>query len=135
MIYEGQISFVARDDKGKENNIKESLIVRNVENFESAAKSLLSAFQSADDFDVISLKRSKIKEIANNRENEEDLLWLAELQDVFLDDNGKEKYIKYKVLFFSKTYDSASEFITEYAKQGYDMQLVSLKLTKNIDII
>lgn len=33
------------------------------------------------------------------------------------------------------TYESANAFITDYAKQGYDMKLVSLKLTKFAEVI
>ena len=57
------------------------------------------------------------------------------MMDVFHDDEGNEKPLKYKILFFSKTYESANAFITEYSKQGYDMSLVSLKLTKFVDVI
>ena len=92
-------------------------------------------FKGYKDFDVVAIKRSNIKEIANQRTNNDDVIWQAELQDIFHDDEGNEKLLKYKILFFSKTYESANTFITEYAKQGYQMSLVSLKLTKFIDVI
>lgn len=137
MIYEGTIQYIGIDNKGNQKNIKEQYVVNDVISFEGSENKLYEEMQGRglSDCDVIALKRSKIKEIANGRTNSEDLLWLAEMQDVFHDDEGNEKYIKYKVLFYSKTYESANVFITEYAKQGYDLSLVSLKLTKFVDVI
>ena len=137
MIYEGTIQYSGVDNKGNQKNFKEQYVVKYVVSFADAEVKLYEEMQGRGlfDYDVIALKRSKIKEIANGRTNADDLLWLAEMQDVFHDDDGNEKYIKYKVLFYSKTYESANVFITEYAKQGYDLSLVSLKLTKYIDVI
>ena len=103
--------------------------------FTQVESKLYEKFEGYKDFDVVAIKRSNIKEIANQRTNNDDVIWQAELQDIFHDDEGNEKLLKYKILFFSKTYESANTFITEYAKQGYDMSLVSLKLTKFMDVI
>lgn len=137
MIYEGTIQYTGVDNKGNQKNFKEQYVVNNRVSFADAEVELYVEMQERglSDCDVIALKRSKIKEIANQRTNVDDLLWMAEMQDVFHDDEENEKYIKYKVLFYSKTYESANLFITEYAKQGYDLSLVSLKLTKFVDVI
>ena len=43
--------------------------------------------------------------------------------------------MKYRILLFAPTFDKAKAFVTEYLAQGYDMELVSLKLTKLTDVI
>lgn len=135
MIYEATVMYVSPDDRGNERNNKESYILENQDLFTQVESKLYEEFEGYKDFDVVAIKRSNIKEIANQRTNNDDVIWQAELQDIFHDDDGNEKLLKYKILFFSKTYESANTFITEYAKQGYDMSLVSLKLTKFIDVL
>lgn len=135
MIYEATITFTKPDDKGDEKTFKESYILENQNLFTQVESKLYEEFEGYKDFDVVAIKRSNIKEIANQRTSNDDVVWQAEVQDICHDDEGNEKFLKYKILFFSKTYESANTFITEYAKQGYDMSLVSLKLTKFIDVI
>lgn len=137
MIYEGTISYVGVDNRGNDKTIKENYVMQDRETFGDAESCLYNEFKDdrLTDFDVIALKRSSIKEIANQRTNDNDLLWIAELQNTFIDDNGVEKITKYKVLFYSQTFDSAKTFISNYIKQGYDLDLVSLKLTKFKDIL
>ena len=53
----------------------------------------------------------------------------------YITETDTEKPIKYKILFYSKSFDSAKAFISEYSQQGYDMSLVSLKLTAFKDVI
>ena len=131
MIYEATISY--KNEKG--NTEKESYVLNDKESWSDVEMTFYLSFDGYKELDVESIKRSKIKEIANSRESEGDLLWMAEMMDVFHDDEGNEKPLKYKILFFSKTYESANAFITEYSKQGYDMSLVSLKLTKFADVL
>jgi len=131
MIYEATISY--KNEKG--NTEKESYVLNDKESWSDVEATFYLSFDGYKELDVESIKRSKIKEIANSRESEDDLLWMAEMMDVFHDDEGNEKPLKYKILFFSKTYESANAFITKYSKQGYDMSLVSLKLTKFADVL
>lgn len=131
MIYEATISY----KNEKWNTEKESYVLNDKESWSDVEATFFLSFNGYKELDVESIKRSKIKEIANSRESEGDLLWMAELTDVFHDDEDNEKTLKYKILFFSKSYESANVFITEYSKQGYDMSLVSLKLAKFADVI
>lgn len=137
MIYEtkGKYSIVCED--GNEKDYKESYIVEEAETFADAELQTMEYIQvlSKTNLDVTDVKRSKAKEIANSRQSDDDSIWIAELMDIFLTDEGEEKTIKYKVFLFAKTFDAAKEFIAEYSKQGYDMCLVSLKLTKFVDVI
>lgn len=134
MIYEASVQYTGRDNDGNDITVREKYVLEDEPSFSSVEERLYKIF-SDKDFDVTAIKRSKIKEIANRRVGQEDLMWIAEVQDVFHDDAGNEKYMKYKILFYSRTFDTAKTFITEYIKQGYDMTLISLKLTKFIDVL
>lgn len=134
MIYEASVQYTGRDNDGNDITVKEKYVLEDEPSFSSVEERLYKIFLDKD-FDVTAIKRSKIKEIANRRVGQEDLMWIAEVQDVFHDDAGNEKYTKYKILFYSRTFDTAKTFITEYIKQGYDMTLISLKLTKFIDVL
>ena len=131
MIYEATIQYTTIDDKSK----KESFIVENQNFFAEVENALHNEFEAYTDLDVIAIKRSKIMEILNERQSDDDLIWMAELRQTFVDDEGKEKYIKYKVVFFSETFDKAKAFVCEYQRQGYDLDLVGLKLTKFEEVL
>lgn len=135
MLYEGTISHEVIGDNGLTKTVKEKYILEEGDFFANAEHKLFEEFQGFNNLDVIAIKRSKIKEIANHRNNDNEGLWMAELQDVFHKDDGTKKILKYKIVFFSMTFDSAKAYIQEYAKQGFDMTLVSLKLTDFIDVI
>lgn len=136
MIYEAQITYQTTNEKGLEVTKKENYVVPDAERFEQVEKWLFNRFQLTHDcLDVVAVKRSKIMEVANDRTSDDDLIWCAELQDVFHDDDGSEKTTKYKILLFAKTFDSAKAFISEYAKCGYSMELVSLKMTKFVGVL
>ena len=131
MIYEGQITYTSSEGK----LVKENFVIEDAANFTHAELQLTQRFATLSDFDVVALKRSKVIEIANKRTEEKEGVWAAELQHSFVDDNGDTKYTTYKVLFYSTTFEMAKQFIYEYAKQGYDLELVSLKKTKFLDIL
>lgn len=133
MIYEVQITYVTVDNKGNDKNVKNNLVVQNAISFADAEEAGYEYGQglNLNELDVVGVKRSKIKEILNTCQHNDDLIWQAELMDVFHDDDGNEKEIKYKTILFAQSFDSAKAFISEYMRQGYDnMSLVSLKLTK-----
>ena len=136
MIYEVTINYTKFDEeKQTEKSVKENFIVNEAESFSDAEQQANTYCKAFKEVDVTAIKQSKIKEIANERSDTDDYIWLAEMQDVFIDDAGNKKPIKYRVAFFSTTYESANAFITDYAKQGYEMSLVSLKLTKFAEVI
>lgn len=131
MLYEVQISYTTLDDKA----VKEQYLIEAQEFFANAEHEMYKRFSTCDNLDVTKIKRSNIKEVANLRNQPTDKVWIAQMQDVFVDDDGEEKPIKYKVAFFSDTYDNANAFIIEYAKQGYQMSLISLTLSNFVDIL
>lgn len=137
MIYEVQITYVTVDNKGNDKNVKNNLVVQNAISFADAEEAGYEYGQglNLNEVDVVGVKRSKVKEILNTCQHNDDLIWQAELMDVFHDDEGNEKEIKYKTILFAQSFDSAKAFISEYMRQGYDMSLVSLKLTKFTTVI
>lgn len=136
MIYEATLQYTGRDNRGNEKTIREKYVLDNEDSFSTTEQHLYNEFAATyDNIDVVDIKRSKIKEIANTRSNDDDLIWLAEMQDIFVDDEGNQKAIKYKIAFYSKNYDTANAFVTEYAKQGYDMAMIGLKLTNFKDVL
>lgn len=135
MIYEATIQYITIDNDGNDKSKKESFVVENQNFFAEVENALHNEFEAYTDLDVVAIKRSKIKEIVNTRQSNDDLIWLAEMMDVFLTDEGDEKQMKYKVLVFAKTFDSAKAIMSDYMKQGFDMSLISLKLSKFIDVL
>lgn len=136
MIYEGTISYVTIDENGNDKTKKESYIIDNVDTFAEVEELLLNEFQAETNIDVVAIKRSKINEIIKSNANaENEVVWVADLSQMFVDENGVEKELRYKFAFFSQNTDTAFQFVKEYLKQGYtDMELVGLKKTKFVDI-
>lgn len=135
MIYEGTIQFVEIDKNGNDKTMKQNFILDNIELFGEAEEMLYKYGQSLTACEVIAIKRSKVKEIANNRGSEQDKVWLAEVEDVFLSDEGEEKSIKYKILLYAKSFDSAMKVMDQFLAQGYSMTLVTIKRTNIVDIL
>lgn len=78
-----------------------------------------------DNFETQSLKLSTIKEIADQYEGQ--YSFLATLKDIYHDDNGNEKSMRYKVLLWADNLTSATHNARELQRQGYDMQIEGLK--------
>lgn len=135
MIYEGTITYITVDESGNDKQKKESYIVDNVETFGQVEELLYNEFQNLTNIDVISIKRSNINEIINKCSNVDEKIWLADIVQMFVDENGVEKEMHYKFAFFSLNTDTAFQYVKEYLKQGYtDMELVGLKKTRFQDI-
>ena len=133
MIYESTITYTDGEGKSK----RESYVLNAMSTFTEVEAKLNEEFGTYyREFDVTAIKRSKIAEIANTRTSDDEGLWVAELMYTFYDDTtDTEKPVKYKILFYSETFDSAKTFISNFSQQGYDMSLVSLKLTNFKDVI
>lgn len=135
MIYEATITYVTVDKNGNDKQDKSMYVIEGCEVFAEVENMLYERFSGENSLDVVAIKRSKIKEIANTRKYEDEKVYLSEVEDVYTDDNGEEKSLRYKILFYAKDFDSAKVFITEFIKQGFNMTLVGLKLTKFDDVI
>lgn len=135
MTYEATITYITRDKNGNDKQAKESFIVDNVETFAQVEELLYREFQDLTDIDVVSIKRSNINEIIKPKTTDGESVWVADIVQMFTDENGVEKEMRYKFAFFSMYPDTAFNYVKEYLKQGYtDMELVGLKKTRFEDI-
>lgn len=133
MLYELTLKVELADEVGnvkevKERYITDDLIFANVE---------MKGFKLYDnECDVVAIKRSKVQEILNKRTYEDESIYNATLAQIFVDENtGKEKEQEYQVLFFAKNLKNATDYILEYVKQGYDMEVKSVKKTSIKEVI
>jgi hypothetical protein len=134
-MYEIQITFVKVDSKGNDRNVKENLILEHAESFADAEQIGYDYGSGLTGLDVVAIKRSKIKEIANERTSDDEKVFLATLVDVFLNEDGTEKEMKYTIAFFSKNMATANVYINEYAKQGYNMSITKIVESKYDDVL
>lgn len=136
MIYEGTIQFTITQD-GNERTKKETFIIDNCDTFAHAEIMLIecNAYRELSNFDVIAIKRSKLREIVNSPTDDFDKIFIADVMDIYTDDNDEEKELIYRVVGFAKDLKAAHEFMNEYLKQGFNMQLVGLKMTKIIGVL
>ena len=132
-MYEIQITFVKVDSKGNDRNVKENLILEHAESFADAEQIGYDYGSGLTDIDVISIKRSKLKEIVNERPFGEETckIYVAQIVDHFVDVETEEtKDIKYSVALFAHDMKEAHQAIEQYMKQGLeDMDLVGIKET------
>ena len=96
-MYEGTIQFITQDKRGNDKLVKEQFILEHCESFSDAEEQLFDYGSGLTEIDVIAIKRSKLKEIANERTSEDEKIFLATLVDIFLNDDGSEKEIKYTI--------------------------------------
>lgn len=137
MIHEGQIAFKRQNDKGEECSCKENYIIENKLTFTQVEERLYEEFESLyKDFDVTAIKRSKLREIVNVRHDVNEKIFFATIADIFVEDNGDEKEMKYIVALFANDMQDAHIKVKDYMAQGLnDMTLKQLKETKFLDIL
>jgi hypothetical protein len=133
-MYEGTIAYVTQDKNGNDENVKENYILEHCESFSDAEEQL---YDEGKAIDVVAIKRSSLKEIVNERENEEQKVFIATIIDKFYDaDKDETTETKYNVALFAIDIAKAHQVVNEYMKQGLeDMELVGLKCTKIVDVL
>lgn len=136
-MYEGTITYTTVDNKGNDKNVKENYILEHCESFSDAEEQLFNDGDGRAAIDVIAIKRSPLKEIVNERENEEQKVFIATIIDKFYDaDKDETTETKYNVALFAVDIAKAHQVVNEYMKQGLeDMELVGLKCTKIVDVL
>jgi hypothetical protein len=138
-MYEIQITFVEVDSKGNDRNRKQNLILEHAESFANAEEIGYDYGSGLTAIDVVSIKRSKLKEIVNERpfNDETCKIYVAQIVDHFVDVETEEtKDIKYSVALFAHDMNEAHQAIGQYMKQGLeDMDLIGIKETKYNDIL
>ena len=78
-----------------------------------------------ENFEIQALKLSPIKEVAT--EYKGNFPFVATLKDIWLDTDGTEKQLKYKILLWAGNLTEANQRVQALAKQGYDMQIEGIK--------
>lgn len=135
MYYEMTTKVTRVKDDGAEKEVSERYITDCL-TFEEAERKGMETY-SADntDGDVIAIKRSNVREIVNEDEEKEHY-FKATIVDVFVDDNGKEKELKYYVLIRANDLGEATDKANEYMRQGLqDMRLDGIVKTKILELL
>lgn len=135
MIFEITIQRIIIDEKsGNDKTINERYFVDKIELFGEAELKGLELYPN--NADVVSIRISPIKEFVNKRTNDEQSIYIATIEDVFTNDDGDEKVMKYKVALFANDIQDATSIASGYMQQGLsDLTLIGLKRTKFIDIL
>ena len=134
MLYESKVSFT-KIVKGNDKVMKEKYMVAEAESFGDAETQTYEFCDGETDLDVIDVKRSKVREIINTRTDENDVIFVADIADTQINEEGEEVELIYKWALFANDFDQAYKRINEYLKQGYNMQAVGMKKTKFVDVI
>lgn len=92
---------------------------------EYAVMKELQKEQDIENSMVVSIKVSSLKEIADQYKGNHS--YIATLKDLFHDDNGKEKAIRYKVLLWADDLTQATKNARAMQSEGYDMQVEGLQ--------
>lgn len=123
--------------KTRINRIVDSKSIRSVEtyvldkDFFSDAEMIVTAElgdevrNTEGSFEILSIRQSPIKEIADQFQG--DKSFIVTLKDIFHDDNGKEKSLRYKVLLYADSPSDAMRNASQLQRQGYDMQIEGLR--------
>ena len=117
------------DSKTRKRN--ETFIVDNCQLFVEAEHAVMASLSEEQEmgvvteFEIQSLRISPIKEVTTQYTGE--CSFIATLKDMFIDDQGNEKPMKYKVLLWADSLSEAMARTSVFARQGYDMSVEGLK--------
>lgn len=131
MFYELTLQVDKLNEKGEEKRVIERYITEDLLFAGTEAKGL---HLYKGECDVTAIKRSKIMEVINEKEDEKPF-FKAIVYDVFTDDEGNEKETDYYLLVCAKDIKNATEKVLDWMKQGYNMELKSISKTKILDIL
>jgi hypothetical protein len=132
MYYELKIKVEKKNKKGELKQVTEHYIT-DAELFANAEYTGLNEYDGR--CDVIAIKRSPIREIVNDKD-EDKPFFKATLIDVFVNDDGVEKENRYPVLVCAEDMKEANRIMEEYMKQGLgDLRLDGIVKTKILDVL
>lgn len=85
--------------------------------------------------DVIAISRSNVREIVNPNVTDK-TYYKATIVDIFVNDNGDEKEMKYRVLIAADSVQEATHIAKDYMEQGLqDMRLDGVVKTKILEVV
>ncbi len=135
MYYEMTTKVTRVKDDGTEKEVTERYITDCL-TFEEAERKGMETY-SADNTkgDVIAIKRSNVREIVNENE-EKQHYFKATIVDIFTDDNGNEKELKYYVLIRADNLTEATSKANDYLRQGLsNMRLDGIVKTNILELL
>lgn len=135
MFYEVVSKRIGQDAKGNDKEITEKFVLKDLEFFAEAETKVYELFNNENT--VTAIKQSKIMEFANERCKDEQNIYLATLEQIFIDEKtGAEKSMKYLIGLFAENIDDATNVANEYKKQiDYDMHLVCVRKTNFVELL
>lgn len=134
MFYEVISKRIIIDAKGNDKEIAEKFIIDNCELCQEAEKVMLLEYNGENR--CTSIKESNLREFVNERQDDDQAIFLATLEDVFVTDDGDEKATRYVVGLFANTVEEATKIMIEYMKQGLsNLQIIAIKKTKIIELL
>ncbi|MEE0970634.1 MAG: DUF4494 family protein [Clostridia bacterium] len=132
MLFELKIKVEKENKKGELKQVTEHYIT-DAELFANAEYTGLNEYDGK--CDVIAIKRSPIREIVNDKD-EDKPFFKATLIDVFVNDDGVEKENRYPVLVCAEDMKEANRIMEEYRQQGLgDLRLDGIVKTKILDVL
>lgn len=135
MYYERQVKKTVVDEKGRSKKATVKYIVENCPNCGYAYECIREASEVEGD-EIVFVKQCAIMEFANERRSENELIFVAIVGSVFVDEMGNEKSMKYKIACFAYNLEEATQIVRDLLKQGYgDINLISVKQSNYVDLI
>ena len=135
MFYEVTSKRITVDLKGNDKEVTEKFVLKDLEFFAEAETKVYELFNNENS--VTAIKQSKIMEFANERCKDEQDIYLATLEQIFIDEKtGAEKSMKYLIGLFAENIDDATNVANEYKKQiDDDMHLVCVRKTNFVELL
>jgi hypothetical protein len=128
---------VVMDNKGNDKSITEAFFVKDCVLWAEAETKMLKYYNCEND--VVGMAISKVMEVVNEPTDAEKMdmfIYRAVIANIYTDDDGNEKEMKYPVLLWAKNIDDAMGVVNNYLRQGLeDMSLVSITKTKIVEVI
>lgn len=132
MYYQTKFKYTYVDANSRTRKKTAALLI-NAETFGDAEAQTYEYCKGFDSFDIISVSRSPIREVANPHFYERnETAWIVTLEEIYLQDDGKEKKLRYPVLFWSTDMPNATDkMVKDYCLQidpnGNTMKVVAVK--------
>lgn len=135
MFYEVTSKRVIVDLKGNDKEVTEKFVLKDLEFFAEAETKVYELYNNENS--VTAIKQSKIMEFANERCKDEQNIYLATLEQIFIDEKTcAEKSMKYLIGLFAENIDDATNVANEYKKQiDDDMYLVCVRKTNFVELL
>lgn len=135
MFYEVSNKVTVIDKKGNDRQIVEKILVENINLFSEAELKAIQWYNNENE--VVAIKQlPKFMEFVNARESEDQAIYVATIESLFVDDDDNEKTTRYLVGVFALSLENATNIAIEYMKGSMnDLTLVGIKKTKILDVI